>query len=85
MKYSAGLSKLLPSLAILICYLASVLFLTLSIKVVEISKAYAIWSGVGIFCIFLVGTLFFNETFSYSKIFFSALIIAGVAGLQLSS
>lgn len=82
MKYSQGFSKVIPSLLIIPCYLISLYFLTLSIKTIELSKAYTIWGGLGISLVFVLGVLFFGETLSYEKLFFTALIVVGVIGLE---
>jgi len=46
MKLSQGLSKLWPSVMIFVFYGLSLVFLTVSLKKIDISVAYAIWSRV---------------------------------------
>ncbi|WP_041645941.1 DMT family transporter [Aromatoleum aromaticum] len=85
MKLSEGFQKPLPSIGIFIFYISSVLCLTLAVKVVDISIAYAIWSGVGIAVIATIGILFFGEPFTLRRFLFLTLIVVGVVGLNLSS
>lgn len=84
MKMSAGFTKLLPSVLLIVFYICSLSFLTLSLKQIEISVAYAIWSGLGIMIITLVGYMFFAEQLNGLKVFSILLIIAGVVLLNLS-
>ena len=61
MKLSDGFSKLWPSIFIFIFYAASFVALTFAIKKIDISVAYAIWSGVGTALIALVGILYLRK------------------------
>ena len=47
MKLSRGFSEPLPSLAVPVFYIFSALAVILALKRLELSTAYAIWSGVG--------------------------------------
>ena len=47
MKLSRGFSEPIPSLAVLVFYVFSALAVILALKRLELSMAYAIWSGVG--------------------------------------
>lgn len=84
MKLSEGFSKPLPSVLLVVFYICSLSFLTLSLKQIEISVAYAIWSGLGIMIITLIGYMFFAEQINGLKVFSILLIIAGVVLLNLS-
>ncbi|MEC0204248.1 multidrug efflux SMR transporter [Paenibacillus lautus] len=84
MKLSEGFSKPLPSVLLVVFYICSLSFLTLSLKQIEISVAYAIWSGLGIMIITVIGYMFFAEQINGLKVFSILLIIAGVVLLNLS-
>jgi small multidrug resistance pump len=84
MKLSQGFTRLVPSVLIFVFYPASFALLTLALKRIEISVAYAVWSGVGTFLIATIGILFFRETATALKLISILLIIAGVVGLNLS-
>ena len=85
MKLLDGFSKLWPSIFVFIFYAASFVALTFAIKKIDISVAYAIWSGVGMALIALVGILYFKEAATMLKFASILLIIAGVAGLKIGS
>ncbi len=83
MKLSLGFNKLAPSIAMLLFYLLSLSFLTLALKKIEVSIAYAIWSGLGTTLITLIGIFYFKEHLDVIKLLGIALIIIGVVLLQL--
>ncbi len=82
MKLSQGFTKLTPSIFIFVFYILSFTFLTLSLKRLEVSLAYAIWSGLGTLLIAIIGVFFFNETMTVIKAVSLSLIILGVIGLK---
>ncbi|MBC5637832.1 multidrug efflux SMR transporter [Ornithinibacillus sp. BX22] len=84
MKISEGFSKVIPSTMLILFYICSLIFLTLTLKDLEVSIAYAIWSGMGIVIITVIGFVYFNENISYLKVFAIALIIIGVVTLNMT-
>lgn len=85
MKLSNGFHNLAPSIFIFVFYTFSFSFLTLSLKRLEVSIAYAIWSGLGTLLIALLGVFFFHETMNFIKAISLGLIIIGVLGLRLEA
>lgn len=83
MKLSEGFTKTLPSVLMFVFYLLSFSALTLALKKVEVSVAYAIWSGMGTALIATIGILWFNEPLTITKLISLTLIIVGVIGLNL--
>ncbi|WP_223674069.1 DMT family transporter, partial [Proteus terrae] len=59
LKASQGFSRLLPSLVVVGGYGLAFYFLGLSLKTVPLSRAYAVWAGVGTAAIALIGAFFF--------------------------
>ncbi|MCX7822229.1 MAG: multidrug efflux SMR transporter [Syntrophobacterales bacterium] len=84
MKLSEGFSRLIPSILLFLFYAASFMALTFALKEIEVSVAYAVWSGLGTAIITLIGIFFFRETITIVKIVSIILIIIGVVGLNLS-
>jgi small multidrug resistance pump len=84
MKLSQGFTKLTPSVLLFVFYGLSFVAVTLAIKRIEVSTAYAIWSGVGTALIAVVGICWFEESFGFLKAVSLALIIVGIVGLNLS-
>ncbi|MEW6354249.1 MAG: multidrug efflux SMR transporter [Pseudomonadota bacterium] len=84
MKLSEGFTKLVPSVLLFVFYIASFIALTLTLKRLDVSITYAVWSGVGTAVIALIGFVYFNEPLTALKIISILLIIVGVVGLNLS-
>ena len=84
MKLSAGFTKLAPSVLMWAFYGICFGCLTLALKKVDVSMAYAIWSGVGTALIATIGILYFREPLSILKFVGLVAIIAGVIALNLS-
>ena len=84
MKLSQGFTKLLPSVLMFVCYGLSLSALTLALKRIEVSVAYAVWSGLGTALIATVGVLWLKEPINSLKVVSLMLIIMGVIGLNLS-
>ena len=83
MKLSQGFTRLVPSLLLLLFYGLSFGAMTLAIKRIEVSTAYAIWSGLGTALIAVAGILWFKESASFLKVASLAFIILGIVGLNL--
>jgi small multidrug resistance pump len=84
MKLSAGFTQLLPSVLMIIFYGISLTSLTMAIKKIDVSVAYAVWSGLGTVLIATIGILWFKEPATALKIISIGLVIIGVIGLNLS-
>lgn len=84
LKLSQGFTRLLPSILVVVCYGVSFYLLSLTLKKIDVSIAYAIWSGLGTALVTIVGILWFKEPLTAIKIISIALIIFGVIGLNIS-
>jgi small multidrug resistance pump len=84
MKLSQGFTKILPSVLMFLFYGLSLSALTLALKKIDVSVAYAVWSGLGTALIASVGVLWLREPLNALKIISLLLIIMGVIGLNLS-
>lgn len=83
LKFSQGFSKILPSILTVIGMLASFYFLSLALKKLPLSIAYAIWTGIGTVGTVLFGVIYFGETISIAKIICVGMIIFGIIGLRI--
>jgi small multidrug resistance pump len=84
MKLSEGFTRIVPSILLFVFYILSFGMLTLALKKIDVSVAYAIWSGVGTALIATIGVLWFKEPATAIKLVSLGLIILGVVGLNLS-
>lgn len=85
LKYTHGFSNLVPSILTLISMAASFLFLSLALRALPISMAYAIWTGIGIVGTVIAGLILFQETLTPWQSLSVVLIVAGLIGLRLTS
>lgn len=84
MKLSRGFTNFWPSVLLFIFYFFSFTFLTFALKKINVSVAYAIWSGLGMILITLIGVLYFNENINPLKLVSIAFIMLGVVGLNFA-
>ena len=85
LKMSEQFTKLVPSIASLVCYVASLYLLSLCLRTIPIGIAYAMWSALGIVLITVSGIFFFKQMPDLGAIIGLVLIISGVAVLNLFS
>ncbi|KAF1726237.1 SMR family transporter [Pseudoxanthomonas japonensis] len=85
LKASEGFTRLGPSLLVAAGYGVAFYFLSLTLKSVPVGVAYAIWSGAGIVLIALIGWLVLKQPLDLAAMLGMALIVAGVAVIQLFS
>lgn len=67
------------------CYWVSFWFLAMVLTKIPVGVAYAIWSGIGIAVIALIGWLVFRQGLSLVQIGFIGLILVGAIGLNLTT
>jgi len=79
-----GFTEPLWSAVVLGGYAVSIWLLTVVVRTVPVSVAYAIWSGVGTALVAVVGYLFLGEQLGWVKALSLAMIVVGVIGLNLA-
>ena len=85
MKLADGFTKLVPSILIFVFYGLSFVALTFALKKIDLSIAYAVWSGVGTAIVALIGIVWFGEAVTALRVVSLVMIIAGVIGLHAAS
>ncbi|MFC9710684.1 multidrug efflux SMR transporter [Paenibacillus sp. JNUCC31] len=84
MRVSDGFTRLWPSIFMFACYGASFTLLNFAVKYMPLGVAYAIWSGVGITLIGIVGHYFLGERLKAMSIVWMGFILIGIIGLKWS-
>jgi small multidrug resistance pump len=85
LKLSNGFTRPAPSIVVAVGYLLSFALLAQALKLrLQVSVAYAVWSGVGTAAITVIGMLLLNEPLTAAKGVGIALVIGGVVALNLS-
>ncbi|ANP65617.1 SMR family transporter [Vibrio alginolyticus] len=85
LKASEGFTQTLPSIVAIIGYGVAFYFLSLVLKAIPVGVAYAIWSGLGVVLVAIVGTVVFNQKLDLAVIIGMLLIIAGVFVMNIFS
>lgn len=85
LKLSDGFSKLGPSVLVVLGYGISFYCLSLTLRSIPVGVVYAIWSGMGISLITLVGWHFFGEQLNIPTLVGISLIFAGIMVINFYS
>ncbi|GAB2662791.1 multidrug transporter [Vibrio panuliri] len=85
LKYSQEFTKLVPSIVVVVGYGIAFYFLSLVLKTIPVGIAYAIWSGLGVVLISLVGVVLFKQKLDWPAIAGMALIVSGVVVINVFS
>ncbi|MBV7320534.1 SMR family multidrug efflux transporter EbrB [Bacillus halotolerans] len=84
LKLSEGFTQFWPIIGVAAGFLSAFTFLSFSLRTIDLSSAYATWSGIGTALTAVVGFLLFGETISLKGIFGLTLVIVGVVLLNQS-
>lgn len=85
LKYSEGFTRLWPSLLTAVALVASMVLLGLALRSLPVGTAYAVWTGIGAVGTAILGILLLGESGNPLRLASIGLILAGIAGLKLSS
>jgi small multidrug resistance pump len=85
LKASDGFTRLLPSAVVVVGYGIAFYSLALVLRTLPVGIVYAIWSGVGVALIALVGWLLYGQALDLPAIVGIGLIVAGVIVLNVFS
>ncbi len=84
LKYTAGLTRLWPTVWTALAMILSVGLLGIAMKSLPVGTAYAVWVGIGAIGTAAMGILLFDEPASLLRLLSLLLIFAGIVGLKLS-
>ncbi len=85
LKYTEGFSRLWPSTGTILAMGLSLWFLAAALKVIPVGTAYAVWTGIGAVGTAIMGILLFGESREVVRLLCIFVIVAGIAGLKLTS
>jgi small multidrug resistance pump len=85
LKYSEGFTKLVPSVVVVTGYGLSFYLLSLSLKVIPLGTAYAMWSGIGIVLTVIAGMILWREPMDWARGLGIFLILLGIVIINLFS
>ncbi|THH38570.1 multidrug efflux SMR transporter [Aliishimia ponticola] len=82
---SQQFTRLWPSALVIVAYTISFYLLSLTLRTMPVGIMYAIWSGLGIVLIALIGFVVFGQVLDWPAMVGLGLIIAGIVVIQLFS
>jgi len=85
LKASEGFTQPIPSIIVVIGYAAAFYFLSLVLKTIPVGIAYAIWAGMGIVLIAIIGAIVFKQIPDLPAVTGMALIVLGVMVINVFS
>lgn len=83
LKYTAGFTRLWPSVFTLATMAGSVGMLGLALRALPLGTAYAVWTGIGTVGTAVFGMVMLGEPAGALRLLSIGLIVAGIAGLKL--
>ena len=84
MKMSEGFTNLYPSIFTFVFWAIGLTIFLFALKEFDLSFAFAIWAGLGIIGVSIIGILYFKEPNSIMKMVSILIIVIGVIMLNLS-
>ena len=85
LKYTAGFSRLLPTVVTVLAMGVSLYLLSQAVKTLPVGTAYAVWTGIGAVGAVILGMILFAESRDPLRLVCIGLIVAGIVGLKLVS
>ncbi|MGQ0793253.1 MAG: quaternary ammonium compound efflux SMR transporter SugE [Deltaproteobacteria bacterium] len=85
LKYTYGFTRITPSVFTVAVMIASFIFLSLALKTIPLGTGYAIWTGIGAVGTTTLGIILFAEPATAVRLGCIGLIVAGIAGLKITS
>lgn len=85
LKASEEFTKLMPSFIVVVGYAIAFYFMTLVLRVMPVGVTYAIWSGLGIVLVTIVGIILYDQVPDIPAIFGMVLIVSGVVVMHVFS
>lgn len=85
LKPADGFSRLVPSVLVVGGYAMAFYFMSLTLRTIPIGVTYAIWSGLGLALITLIGWTVFGQKLDAAAVLGISLIVGGVLVIYLFS
>ena len=83
LKYTDGFTRLTPSLLTVAAMAISFWLLSMAMRTIPVGTAYAVWTGIGVVGVAIMGMILFGESRDVFRIISLVLIISGIIGLKL--
>lgn len=78
-------TRLIPSIIVVVGYVVSFYLMSITLKYIPVGVMYAIWAGLGIFFIAIIGWVVFGQRLDFPAVIGLALIISGIVVINVFS
>lgn len=85
LKQSDGFTRMGPAVLAVGAFVTALFFLSLTLRVLPLGIAYAIWAGVGVVVVSLLGLVVFRQTLDAPAMIGIAFIVGGVVVINTLS
>ncbi|TYP67201.1 quaternary ammonium compound-resistance protein SugE [Stutzerimonas stutzeri] len=85
MKYSAGFTRPIPTIVMVVGMIASFWLLATAMRSLPLGTAYMVWTGIGAVGSFVVGVVFLAESVTAMRMAAAGMIVAGIVTMKLAS
>lgn len=85
LKASNEFTQLIPSIIVVTGYGIAFYFMAISLRVLPVGVMYAIWSGMGIVLVSVIGWVVYKQSLDLASLIGIGLIISGVLVINLFS
>jgi quaternary ammonium compound-resistance protein SugE len=85
LKYADGFTRPVPTLLTALALVTSMVLLAAALRTLPLGTAYAVWTGIGTVGTAILGIALFREPVTALRMLCIGLILAGIAGLKLTS
>lgn len=85
LQLSQQFTRVGPTILLVVCYAAAFYCLSLTLKVIPVGIAYAIWAALGMVLVSTVGLVYFKQRLDAPAIIGLGLIVTGVLIVNLFS
>lgn len=85
LKAAEEFTRLIPSLIVVVGFGVAFYFMMLTLRTIPVGITYAVWSGLGIVLVAIIGAVLYKEIPDIPAVIGMGLIVAGVVIINLFS
>ncbi|MCW5624593.1 MAG: quaternary ammonium compound efflux SMR transporter SugE [Burkholderiales bacterium] len=85
LKYTAGFTRLWPTVGTVAAMVLSIALLGVAMKDLPVGTAYAVWTGIGAVGTVILGIVLLGDSASVARLTCVGLILAGIIGLKVTA
>jgi quaternary ammonium compound-resistance protein SugE len=84
-KYTAGFTRVVPSMLTIAAMIASFWFLSRALRDIPVGTGYAVWTGIGAVGVAIFGMVWLGEARTAARIASLLMIVGGIVALKMTT